>query len=179
MQFLFQFQSCLHGVNSGATLPLEKHQCNPGQSPCFLGSVNPGFYRELWRHQERLTHPFQDFEDNGARENAQGLGWTQTSLNWNNEKHLKGIASVFFFTSDVFLGIFIQVSNGVNLFHLLVYVVLLKLSKKFWFMCCYQGSWSWWKQHRAQCAHFSSGQWPDIGHLQMYRPGLRALLYQD
>ena len=28
VQFLFQFQSCLYGVNSGATLPLEKRQTN-------------------------------------------------------------------------------------------------------------------------------------------------------
>ena len=126
----------------------------------------------------RETHPPfpRLWRQRGKRERS-GTRLDPDWLELEQWKTLKRHCKLFFFTSDVFLGIFIQVSDGVNLFHLLVYVVLLKLSKKFWFICCYQGSWSWWKQHRAQCAHLSSGQWPDIGHLQMYRSFLRALLY--
>ena len=46
-----------------------------------LGSVSPGLYRELWRHQEILARSFPDLcAGNGSREDPEGLGWV---IKWN------------------------------------------------------------------------------------------------
>lgn len=61
VQFLFQFQSCLlwSQIRGYSATRKTSNKCNRAQSLCVLGSVNPGFYRELTVTSPRETHsPF-------------------------------------------------------------------------------------------------------------------------